>query len=50
MPMLMALGKLMAPGMAIHACRVAMLMAMAILLTMVMDCHSPFELQEVCAL
>ena len=52
MLMLMALKTLMAmlmvPVMAIHPCRVEMLMAMVTLTTMVMECHSPFDLWEVC--
>ena len=54
MPMLMALGMLMAMLMVLvmanHPCRVAMLMATVILMTMVMECHSPFDLWEVCTL
>ena len=30
--------------------RVGMLMAMAMLMTMVMECHSPFDLWELCTL
>ena len=52
MLMLMALGMLMAmpmvPVMAIQPCRVEMLVAMVMLMTMVMECHSPFDLWEVC--
>ena len=54
MLMLMAVGMLMAMlmvlVMAIHPCRVATLMAMVMLMTMVMECHSPFDLWEVCTL
>ena len=46
MLMLTSLGMLMAPVMAIHPCRVAMIMVM----TMVMECHSPCDLSEVCTL
>ena len=46
MPMLVALGMLVA----IHPCRVAMLTAMVVRMTMVMECHSPFDLWEVCTL